>query len=207
VNVEGRVQELVQVERFPDGAVSGYVRPDWRIFSDLAECLGGPSLAYGSAADVLADISRTIPGFPARADRTPRRLPAVPHLPAEEQRGAGVGEGAFWLVAEPSGYRFRGIDIASKVGGLAELALEEGFRMHPEDLEALGLKDGDTISLENGKLTVTGAARSKTECPRGTIYITRPLAFGGLSHRRDWAPLYALELNPVRVNVSAAVLR
>jgi predicted molibdopterin-dependent oxidoreductase YjgC len=204
VNIEGRVQALVQVERLPEGAVTGYVRPDWRIFSNLAESLQSQAVKYQSAQDVLEDIHRAVPGFPASANREPRRLAAITHLPIEERPETIFGDGRFLLVAEPAGYRYRGMDIASKVGGLAELALEEGFRMNPEDLEALGLEDGDamTISWNNGAAAVSGAAKSKAECPRGVIYFTRPVAFGGVSHRRAWAPLYDLTQNPVSVNVS-----
>ena len=39
-NVEGRVQNLARVENLPDGAANGFTRPDWFIFSRLAERLG-----------------------------------------------------------------------------------------------------------------------------------------------------------------------
>jgi predicted molibdopterin-dependent oxidoreductase YjgC len=202
-NVEGRVQALIQVERLPEGAVTGYVRPDWRIFSDLAASLNSQAIQYRSAQEVLEDIHRALPGFPASADRQPRRLSAITHLPMEEWAEAASGDGRFRLVAEPAGFRSRGVDIASKVGGLAELALEEGFRMNPEDLHALGLNDGDTLTLSwnEGSVSVSGAARSRAECPRGVIYFTRPVAFGGLAQRRAWGPLYNLQQNPVAVNV------
>ena len=106
-------------------------------------------------------------------------------------------------MAEPAGYRHRGVDISSKVGGLSELALEEGFRMNPEDIASLGLADGDqiTVSLDNGEVVASGPAKSSIECPKGVIYYTKPVVFGGLSHRRGLWPVYRLEENPMRANV------
>jgi len=115
-------------------------------------------------------------------------------------------EGTFLLVAEPAGYRHRGIDISSKVGGLGELALEEGFRMSPEDFASLGLADGDQIavSLDNAAITVSGPAKPNRECPKGVVYYTRSVVLGGLSHRRGLWPLCGLKQNPVRASVRKA---
>jgi hypothetical protein len=132
----------------------------------------------------------------------PLDLASVPK-PQESQRGK-KGKAGFLLVAGPAGYRHRGIDISSKVGGLGELALEEGFRMNPEDLVSCGLKHDDaiTLSFDGGKVSVSGPARSDSECPRGVIYCTRPVVFGGLGHRRGLWPLYRLEENPTWVSLS-----
>jgi formate dehydrogenase alpha subunit len=204
VNMEGRVQEVVQVENPPEGAVAGLMRPDWRIFADLANSLKGNSMNYKTSKDVLREIRKTVPDFPARLDRKPRRMKAIDHPEIHKPTVGKTSEGDFLLVAEPAGYRHRGIDISSKVGGLGELALEEGFRMHPGDIDSLGLKNGDRIrlSFNNGKVSAGGAVRADIECPSGIIYYTRPVVFGGLKHRRELLPLYILKQNPIRVHVS-----
>ena len=204
VNMEGRVQEVVQVENPPEGVVMGFMRPDWRIFADLANSLKGNSMNYKTSKDVLSEIRKTVPDFPARLGRKPRRMKAIDHPEIHKPTVGKTSEGDFLLVAEPAGYRHRGIDISSKVGGLGELALEEGFRMHPGDIDSLGLKNGDRIrlSFDNGKVSAGGAVRANVECPRGVIYYTRPVVFGGLKHRRELLPLYILKQNPIRVHVS-----
>ncbi len=204
VNMEGRVQEVVQVENPPEGVVMGFMRPDWRIFADLANSLKGNSMNYKTSKDVLREIRKIVPDFPARLGRKPRRMKAIDHPEIHKPTVGKTSEGDFLLVAEPAGYRHRGIDISSKVGGLGELALEEGFRMHPGDIDSLGLKNGDRIRLafDNGKVSAGGAVRADVECPRGVIYYTRPVVFGGLKHRRELLPLYILKQNPIRVNVS-----
>ena len=204
VNMEGRVQEVVQVENPPEGAVMGFMRPDWRIFADLANSLKGNSMNYKTSKDVLREIRKTVPDFPARLGRKPRRMKAIDHPEIHKPTVGKTSEGDFLLVAEPAGYGHRGIDISSKVGGLGELALEEGFRMHPGDVDSLGLKNGDRIrlSFDNGKVSAGGAVRADVECPKGVIYYTRPVVFGGLKHRRELLPLYILKQNPIRVHVS-----
>jgi len=220
VNMEGRVQEIVQIESPPEGPVTGFMRPDWQIFSDLARALQYSGMNYRTPQDVDEDIHRVVPDFPPRPDRMPRRM-----KPIEKDRGIkgqrdrvsecpnpaldpliprSLDPFRFLLVAEPAGYRHRGIDISSKVGGLGELALEEGFRMNPEDIASLGLADGDqiTVSLDKGEVVASGPAKSNSECPKGIVYYTRPVVFGGLGHRRALWPLYRLAENPVWVSVS-----
>jgi predicted molibdopterin-dependent oxidoreductase YjgC len=206
VNMEGRVQEIVRVEDFPESAVTGFMRPDWRIFSDLALALKCETINYQIAKDVLKDIRTAVPDFPARINRKPRRMKVIDHLKMEPVSKGHTSEGEFLLVAEPGGYRHRGIDISSKVGGLAELGLEEGFRMNPEDIDSLGLKNGDrlTLSFDNGKTSATSAVKPDVECPKGVIYYTRPVVLGGLKHRRELWPLYNLKQNPIRVNAARA---
>jgi len=202
-NVEGRIQQLVKIEDLPDGAVTGFTRPDWFIFSRLAEKLKCSEFKYKNAKAVLKEISKNTPGFPARPDRKPRRLAPKARLPIERRKAAATGTGAYLLVAEPAGFGHRGIDLSSKVEGLEELALEEGFRLNPEDLRKLRVKPGQSITVSIGKLTVTGPAKSDAECPQGVIYYYRPLACGGLEHRANLEPLYRLRRSPVRVNVRA----
>ena len=202
-NVEGRVQTLVRIENLPDGAATGFARPDWFIFSQLAERLNCPEFKYKDAKAVLKEIGKSVPGFPARPNRAPRRLAPKARLPIEKRKTLAAGTGPYLLVAEPAGFGHRGIDLSSKVEGLEELALEEGFRLNPEDLHKLRVKPGGKITISTGKLTVTGSARADTECPQGAIYFYRPVAYGGLKHRANLEPLYRLKTSPLKVTVRA----
>ncbi|MDW7760684.1 MAG: molybdopterin-dependent oxidoreductase [Acidobacteriota bacterium] len=207
VNLEGRVQEVVQVENPPEGAMTGFMRPDWRIFSDLAASLDRHTMSYKTPADVFKDIRRDVPGFPPGANRRPRRM-AAPSAWAPEaaENGGPAVKGAFALIAKPGGYRHRGIDLVSKAGGLSELGLEEGFRMNPADIDRLGVENGGDICITCKSLDapVSGPAVEDAECPEGAVYVTRPVVFGGLDHRRALRPLFGLSANPVRVDVARA---
>lgn len=129
--------------------------------------------------------------------------------PAREPMGPGPAEsgrrGTHLLVALPGAYRHRGIDMASKVEGLHELGLEEGLRMHPDDLKALGLRDGGAVAISwnGGEVRVRGPVRADEEAPRGVVYFTRPAVWGGLEGRRDLQPLLGVKTNPAWVEVRA----
>ena len=237
VNLEGRVQEVVQVENPRESTQNGFMRPDWKIFADLANAMNCHTMNYKKPQDVFKEIHKVVPSFPPGVNRRPRRMVST-ESPERERRGvkgrafgsplarglyprASTAEvdpraspgprplvektspGDFLLVAQPGGYRHRGIDISSKVGGLKELALEEGFRMNPEDLESLGLRGGDLVTLSAGgeKMSADGPVKPDNDCPRGVVYFTRPVVFGGLEARRGLLPLYRLGGNPARVDV------
>jgi formate dehydrogenase (NADP+) alpha subunit len=205
-NIEGRVQEFVQIENPPEGAVFGFMRPDWRILADVAKTLGCQALDYESAADIRKEIRAVVPGFPALADRAPRPMKLLDQPLSVGACADPAADGDFWLVAEPGGYRHRGIDIASKVGGLCELALEEGFRMHPEDIGSLGLTDGDRILVtwDDGRAGVSAAVKADPECSRGAVYFNRRIILGGLKQSSELGPLQDLRQNPARVCVARA---
>jgi formate dehydrogenase (NADP+) alpha subunit len=206
VNIEGRVQEVVRVENPPEGAVFGFMRPDWKILADVARALGSQALNYESAADVRKDIKAHIPGFPAEPDRRPRLMKPLDQPLSVSAGQVDAMDGDFWLVAEPGGYRHRGIDIASKVGGLCELALEDGFRMHPEDVESLGLVAGDRIRVtwDGGRAGATAAVKVDPECFRGAVYFTKRVVPSGLRLVSDPATFQGPRQNPARVRIARA---
>ncbi|MBM3297778.1 MAG: 2Fe-2S iron-sulfur cluster binding domain-containing protein, partial [Candidatus Aminicenantes bacterium] len=146
-NVEGRVQEVVQVECPPDGARTGFVRPDWFIFSQLSGRVSPRGFSYESWRDVLKDVSGHVQGFPAAPDRRPRRMAAKAGFEDIKPAPASAARGGFVLLLEAGGFRHRGIDLSHVVEGLSELKLEEGFRLHPEDISSLGLDPGGELTL------------------------------------------------------------
>ncbi|MGD2109754.1 MAG: molybdopterin-dependent oxidoreductase [Phycisphaerae bacterium] len=203
-NIEGRVQKLVKIEDLPEGPVTGFARPDWLIFRQLAERLKLAGFNYKGADAVLREIGRTVPGFPGKPNRKPRQLTPKAKLPVERRPARAVGTGSFLLVAEPAGFAHRGVDLASKVEGLAELKLEEGFRLHPDDLRKLRVEPGEPLTVANGKFSVTGPARPDEACPKSAVYYHRPFALGGIEHRADLEPLYRFGISPVKVKIRAA---
>ena len=202
-NIEGRVQELVKIENLPDGAVTGFVRPDWKIFSELGQQLDGKAMQFKNEEEILREIHETIPGFPVKPDRQLRLLKAKSDLPIEKRNHSPVGTGEILLVVEPAGFQHRGIDLSYVVEGLKELAIERGLRLHPDDLAKLGFAAGEDVRLivDGKQLIVTTKADS--ECQAGVAYLSHPVNFGGLSDCKGLESLYGLESNPIRVSIRA----
>jgi formate dehydrogenase (NADP+) alpha subunit len=200
-NIEGRVQELVKIENPPEGAVTGFVRPDWQIFSGLSEKLDCRALGYKSAEDILQEIHAAVPGFPAKADREPRRLETKSELVVEKKSLAPAGKGEFLLVVEPAGFQHRGTDLSYVVEGLGELALEQGVRLNPDDLAQLGVEPGGRITISLDGVKVKVRTKADGDCPAKVIYCSSPSNFGGLKERKDLEPLYRLNSNPIHVDV------
>jgi len=204
-NIEGRVQRLIGVENLPDGAVTGAVRPDWYIFSALAQKLGGQAMRYRNTAAILKEIHERLPDFPETPNRKSRILELQTAIPIQKSKAPAVGKGGYLLVAEPAGFRHRGIDLSSVVEGLSELALEAGLRLNPDDLAKLTNETGDTVTIAVNGAEITAGAKADGDCPAGTIYFHRPLSFGGLAGRRNLETLYRLTTNPIKVSARSAV--
>jgi formate dehydrogenase (NADP+) alpha subunit len=171
-NIEGRVQELRQVEHLPAGAVHGFATPDWKIFSDLAGRLRHPELQYADAAAVRAAIRAELRGFPAYLDRLPRPMTPMA-APAETTGAAPEGKGRFVLVPEQPAFRHRGIDLAGVVEGLGDLHVEEGLRMSPDDMASLGVEPGATVTVSQDGFALALPARPDPGCPKGAVYVSR----------------------------------
>ncbi len=191
-NIEGRIQRVVRIENLPDGASMGFARPDWFIFDALAEKLGHAEPPSENASQILKEISEKVAGFPATPDRQPRKLQPASRIPWDTPRMASHETNGFRLILEPGGFRHRGIDMRFVVEGLSELALEEGFRLHPADLEELGIKNGEIAVLRADGVEVFGPVKADPDCPGGSVYVYRPFAYGGLPHRSNLEPLYRL---------------
>jgi predicted molibdopterin-dependent oxidoreductase YjgC len=183
-SVEGRVQDLRPVERPARDAVLG-PRPDWRILTDLAERLGRKGLGFDSARAVRDAIRAEVPGFSAEGDRAPRRMsPFVAGAATGVARPAAKApRGRFTIVLEHASFRHRGVDLAAVVEGLAELHLEEGVGLHPDDLARLGVEPGGELTVRLDGTDLVLAARPDAECPRGAAYLVRDETWQG-----SWRP-------------------
>jgi hypothetical protein len=123
INIEGRVQEVVQIECLPQGLVTGFMQPDWKIFSDLANLIKPGLMNYESDNDIRAEIHGVIPDFPETPDRKPRCMKPLMDLEIVRSATGSLKHGEFLQAAGPGRYRHRGIDLVSKVRGLKELTL------------------------------------------------------------------------------------
>lgn len=200
-NVAGRVQDIISVENPPDGAVNGFVRPDWWIFTQLSRELGGTALEYTHEAEIREEIHRTIPGFPAVADRRPRRTAATNTHSVDRQDIAPTGTGDFLLVVNQGGFQHRGMELSTVVEGLGELGLERGLRLNPEDMERLEVGQGEKVRISFTGNTLEIRTREDLDCPVGCAYLYKWFNFGGLGSLKGVEFIHALPSNPVRVHI------
>jgi len=192
INIEGRLQEASQIESFPDGMRTGFARPDWWTFTELAAAVKVSPPALTSLEAVQAAISTAFPGIPAKADRMPRVSPEAfpPGVLKAEVTSLNGSVGKFRLVPSPAGFTHRGINLVAKVEGLAMLALEEGIRMNPADLKTLGIPSGSEAEVCVTGTTTKAIAISDAECPAGCAYFTVPTTCGGIEHRTGMQALF-----------------
>ncbi len=202
-NLEGRVQELRPVEHSAASAGHDGPLPDWAILSGIAHRLGRADLSYADAEAVRRAIRAEAPAFPRGGDRARRRMTPLPRRrrPAET---AAPGRGRFTLVPERAAFRHRGTDLSAVVEGLAELDLERGVRMHPRDLDRLGIGPDGDVGIHLGGDLVVAPVRPDPACPRGAVYAVRVAAWGGLAAGERLDALARLPARPLRVRVTAA---
>jgi len=162
-NVEGRVQELNNAEKLPDGVMYGRARPDWMIFSLIAKAIGKKGFEYESDAGKKSEPKK---------------------------------KGKFLLTLRPMNYIHRGISITTKVEGLQIINPEFGFYMSSEDADEMGISEGETITVEAGKIKGSAPARIEPELPKGVIYLYVPDSFGGQANLEGLEGLFRLEENP-----------
>jgi len=114
---------------------------------------------------------------------------------------AKVGSSGLLLALQPADYGHRGILITSKVEGLQILDPENGIFFNGDDAKALGVREGDIVTLKAGVLTGSAPVKIEPELKKGTICLYVPDTYGGLADRKDLADLYRLDTNPCPVEV------
>ncbi|MDZ7816393.1 MAG: molybdopterin-dependent oxidoreductase [Planctomycetota bacterium] len=195
-NVEGRVQHLHQVEFPPDGARTGFVRPDWKILSMLATAMEADGFAYESAKDLRKDIAGAVEGFPAEVDRERRRVkPGIGDLGSYEYSKPADGE--YKLLIHPGGYVHRGVGMQEKVSGLKQLSLESGVAMNPQDMKTLNIQDGERVDISASGLgkALQAVVRAREEVCPGTVTAFRPTT-GNTSDMPLYGPLNIEHIRP-----------
>jgi len=208
-NLEGRVQNAPRIENLPDSVRYGRARPDHWIFSEIAKKMGAKGFDYEAVWDIQKEIASVVPEFPApdyhgvidRKRRVFAESGSVPVTKPEKSNPIPSSD-QLLMVLYPEGYTHRGISMTSKVEGLQILNPENGFFISEADAEEMKICEGDLLEIKSNGVTGVAKARISHELPKGVIYLFIPEALGGLGDRIGLADLYALNQNPIPVEVT-----
>ena len=191
VNTERRVQRLRAA-----APPVGQAKPDWWILSQIANRLQIPGFEYESAKDVFNELCSISPIYAGldwdRIDLGEYHWP-VPHKDhpgtpvlheGEFKNGRGIfsvigyrdpaetidDEYPVWLT---TGRRLQAYHTRTQTGRSAGLDYQlpkEVLEVHPEDVTAWGLTDGETARMSSPRGSVDVTIESNDRSPRGTVF-------------------------------------
>ncbi len=191
VNTERRVQRLRQAVPPP-----GEARPDWWIVSEMARRMGTPGFDFASAKDVFNELCNLSPIYAGldwdRIENSEFQWPVPekghPGTPILHQGEFLNGRGSFSVVnyRDPAetideeypvwlttGRRLESYHTRTQTGraaGMDYLLSEEHLEVHPSDVEAWGLSDGEWCRLSSRRGAVDIRVQATPRSPRGTVF-------------------------------------
>jgi len=224
-NTERRVQRLRAAVPPP-----GEAKPDWWIINELALRMGFEGFDFTSAKEVFNELCELSPIYHGldwdRIEHGEYQWPVPeaghPGTPRLHEEGFVNGRGVFKLVQyrDPAetvsddfpvwlttGRRLASYHSRTQTGrsaGIDYLLPEELLEVHPDDVEAWGLKDGGWAAVASPRGEVTIRVKATNRSPRGTVFASfafaetpvNDLTGGGYDPNTDTAEL---KVCPVRV--------
>jgi len=190
-NTERRVQRVRQAVK-----PQGEARPDWQIIAGLARRLGFTGFDYESAKDVFNELCELSPIYHGldwdlvaegrhHWPVPERGHPGTPVLHVGEfPRGRGLfktpdyrdpaetvdDEYPVWLTTGRRLAHYHTRTMTGRSVGSEYLVPEELVEIHPDDVAAWGLVDGDLAVLSSRRGEVVVKVRATTKSPRGTVF-------------------------------------
>lgn len=190
-NTERRVQRLRAAVSPP-----GVAKPDWWIVQELARRCGFEGFEFESAKDVFNELCELSPLYAGldwdRIEHGEYQWP-VPHkdhpgTPRLHEEEFPIGRGIFKLVEyrDPAetisdefpvwlttGRRLASYHTRTQTGraeGIDYLLPEESLEVHPDDVEAWGLTDGEWAKMSGSKGSIRIKVKATNRSPRGTVF-------------------------------------
>ena len=190
-NTERRVQRLRQAVPPP-----GEAKPDWWIICQLAKRLGFDGFEYESAKEIFNELCGLSPIYTGlnwdRIDKSEYQWPVPevghPGTPILHEEEFKNGRGIFKLVRyrDPAetiskkfpvwlttGRRLQAYHTRTQTGrssGIDYLLSEESLEVHPDDVVAWNLVDGEFCRLSSERGSVEVRVEATTRSPRGTVF-------------------------------------
>jgi formate dehydrogenase alpha subunit len=198
-NLEGRVQRIRQ-----SMDPIGESLPDWHIMTAIASGLG-QAMAYESAYDIQSEIMKLVPGYYNLGQ--PRKPAVNPDSYLSNGYTAAVANRYPSAVGRPSKEKpeqfgltlgqilFHSGKMSTRASGLVNVSPNsKRLRMSPQDLERLGLNEGDRVRVASKQGTVEVAVQGDLSLLPGGCFFPEHFNDPGL-----------LDLMPVEVDPTTGV--
>ena len=192
-NTERRVQRVRKAIEPP-----GISQPDWWITSQIARRMGANGFNYENAAQVMEEIASVTPSYgginyrrleegslqwPCSSEDHPGTCILHTELfsrgkghfvPLQYRPSAELPDNEYPLVltTDRSLFHYHTGTMTRKVKGLNIFHNEELVAISPDDAEALGIYDGDTVRVFSRRGDVTAKAKITESAPKGTVAMT-----------------------------------
>ena len=190
-NTERRVQRL-------RAAVSpaGEAKPDWWIISQIAQRLGTPGFEFESAKEVFNELCSLSPIYAGldwdRIENSEYQWPVPekdhPGTPRLHEKEFVNGRGLIKIIGyrDPAevvsdefpvwlttGRRLQSYHTRTQTGrsaGIDYLLSRETLEVHPEDIKAWNLRDGEKCRLSSARGSIEIIVRGTDQSPPGTVF-------------------------------------
>lgn len=178
-NLEGRVQRLRQAV-----PPAGLARPGWAIVRDMARRLDEANAghwAYGSAAEVMAEIATLVPAYArvnfktlaiagllrrfepvAEVQFSPFHLNGIPHFTSDEF--------PLTLITERNLFCYYGACLTEEVKGMNLVKQEEVLHLNRVDAQRLGIADGELVKATSPYGSEECLAHVNGDMPEGAVF-------------------------------------
>jgi len=176
VNLEGRIQKFEKVIE-----PLGEAKPDWWIISQLALRMGNKNFQYKNPAAILKEMSEAVPGFAVISSQKTGKNEGIfvqgkqkseaSFLPIEFSASnyPANTDYPFLLMLDYSLDYYRGLALSGESKGLKTIRNPRWVRVCAQDAFDLGLKEGESLTLESSSAKIKGIARITESVPRGII--------------------------------------
>lgn len=190
-NTERRIQRVRRAVSPP-----GEAKPDWWIISQLGQYMGLPNFRFEHPREVFDEMCRlsaTYAGIDWELAGTGqyqwpipyRGHPGTPRLHEEKfENGRGLiklieyrdpaevvdADYPLWLTTGRRLATYHTRTQTGRVEGMEYLAANETLEVNPVDLQALGLRDGDTVRLASRRGEISIQVEATDRSPPGTVF-------------------------------------
>lgn len=176
INLEGRTQKFEKVVE-----PLGEAKPDWWIISELASRLGNKNFQHKSPATIFKEMSEFVPGIAQISCQKPGNNNEA-FIQTEKKKSASFlpikfsasnelrdKDHPFLLLLDYNLDYYRNLSLSQESKGLKAIRNPRWLKICAQDAADLGLKDGESITLESSSAKMKGILKVTESVPKGII--------------------------------------